>query len=206
MADTIEYGVKLTGDGSVLVGSMRVTREESDKLKQSLKQTGDAVEKVGQQSSVAAEFMKGFAGAFTIAAIAQWTDATVHAAATLVDLSQITGSSIENLSRLSNVAIVSGQGTDKLRTGIERLNYALTNQDEASTRAQKSLAALGITSKDPAEALQQLADKLDTYADGNKKATLVQDILGKGMQELIPLLKELATSGDVGRIRRSSMS
>lgn len=189
---SLEFGIRLTADGSAMVGTVKIAKGALDDLKGSAAGAGNAVEKLGAQGSVAGDFLRGLAGAVSVAAITAWANSVVAAAAQLKDLSTITGSTVEDLSRLSNIAIISGQGTDLLKLGLERLSYSMNSADLEATRAQKALTELGITAKDPARAMQELADKLSKYADGTAKAAIVQDIMGRGAQNLLPLLAKMA--------------
>jgi hypothetical protein len=98
----------------------------------------------------------------------------------LKNLSDETGSSVESLSRLANVAIYSGAGFDVLRTNIDRLAAGMAGAEELNTQTAHALQALGVSARDPATALQEVADKLNTYADGANKAAIARDLFGKG--------------------------
>jgi hypothetical protein len=190
MANDLVFGIRLTADGSAMVGTVKVAKQEIDGLGNSAKAAGGSVGLLEQGFAKLAPY-------FTVGAIAAWANSLTHAAAELKDLATITGSPIESLSRLSNIAIVSGQGTDLLRLGLERLSYTMNSADLEATRGQKALQQFGISAKDPAAAMQELANKLALYADGTSKAALVQDVMGRGAQNLLPLLAKMAEAHDI---------
>lgn len=113
-------------------------------------------------------------------------------ASALDDLSDATGSSVELLSQVANQAYISGVSIEQLSPMFQRLSMALSGIDDESKEAGKALAALGIASRDPASAFKELALRLDEYRDGAEKAALVQSILGRGAQQYLPLLKDMA--------------
>lgn len=192
MANDLVFGIRLTADGSAMVGQVRVAKAELDGLKGSATGAGAAVTQLGAASSTAGSLLGALTSVLSVGAVTAWAHSIVSAAADLNNLHVITGSSVEDLSRLSNIAIISGQGTDLLRLGLERLSYSMNSSDLEAGRAQKALQQLGISAKDPATAMQQLADKLALYADGTGKAAIVQDIMGRGAQNLLPLLAKMA--------------
>ncbi len=203
MAD-LEFGLRLTADGSAFVGSVRIAREEVEKLAASARtQVAPALREV--ESSMTATITKGVAfGTFlekafreVAHAAADWAKETVHAAAQLNDLSAATGSSVEALSQITNSFKVSGVGGDALAQALQRLSVGLSGTDEESQRSSKALNLLGVTARDPAEALKQLAQTLDQYADGANKAAIVQAALGRGAERLLPALKDLAAQHDL---------
>ena len=69
--------------------------------------------------------------------------------------------------------------------------------DEESSRAGKALAAIGVQSRDPAQALTEIAQKFATYEDGANKAALAVAIFGKSGAQLLPILKDIAENVDI---------
>jgi hypothetical protein len=114
-------------------------------------------------------------------------------------LRDATGASIENISAIDRIARERGLGFDVVEQSIIKLNKALSDTNPDSTIA-KALTAIGLSANDlrkvdPAEALRQVAVALSGYADDGNKARLVQDLFKRSIQEVAPLLTELARSG-----------
>ena len=61
------------------------------------------------------------------------------------------------MSRQANAAEIGGASFEQYQSVLLKVARSLNVVDQESTKAQKALAFLGITTKDPAEALQQLA-------------------------------------------------
>ena len=117
----------------------------------------------------------------------------------LNDLKDATGSSIENISALENVAKRTGTSMDTVGAALVKLNKTLSDAKPGSD-IDKALKAIGLSAKglkelDPSEALRTIAVGLSGYADDANKARLVQELFGKSVKDVAPLLKDLAESG-----------
>ncbi len=115
------------------------------------------------------------------------------------DLSDATGSSIENISALDRIARATGGNFDQVSTTLLKFNQVLKDADP-DTGAGAVLKALNLDIEelkrlDPAEALRQTAMALQGFADDGNKARAVQELFGKSVKEVGPLLKDLAESG-----------
>lgn len=130
--------------------------------------------------------------------ILQATKAIIGEAAALNDLSDATGSSVEALSRLNNQAKIAGTDFAAMQTALLKLSQGMANVDDESKDATRALQFLGITTKDPAEALQQIAQKLTGFQDGLGKVALATALFGKTGASLLPTLKDIAELSDVG--------
>jgi hypothetical protein len=136
-------------------------------------------------------------GLGAVAMFTNWAKETVGAAAALDDLADATGSSVDNLSKLANIAQVSGASFDTIDGAIKKLAVGMAGVDEESSRAGKALAAIGVQSRDPAQALTEIAQKFATYEDGANKAALAVAIFGKSGASLLPVLKDIAENVDI---------
>lgn len=134
----------------------------------------------------------GIGAAFSFAQAGDFVKETIAAASALDDLSDSTGSSVEELSRLKNVIAISGGSFDDLQTLVLKVGKGIAGIDDEAGKAAKALAFLGVSSKDPATAVQELAEKLDKYADGPGKIALMMDIAGKEGGKYLAVLKDVA--------------
>jgi len=115
----------------------------------------------------------------------------------LLDLSDSTGSSVESLSRLSNIVKVGGGSFEEIQRAIEKLAPALAGTEEATSATAAALKFLNVESKDPAKALEEIAIKLNKFADGAQKAALMRDLFGKMGVGFSAAMKDIATKGDI---------
>lgn len=117
------------------------------------------------------------------------------------DLSEATGASIENISRLENVARNAGGGIDDFSKLLIKFNSALKDA-ERTKELGAAFKAIGLDVEalrrlDPAEALYEVAFAFNKYRDDGNKARLMQELFGKSIKEAGPFLKELVEQGRV---------
>ena len=116
----------------------------------------------------------------------------------LNDLADSTGASVKELSALRNQAYIAGTDIGTLQTALNKLSAGMAGTDEETTKAKDALKALGITTRDPAQAFQEIAQKLSTYEDGVNKVGIAVALFGKSGASLLPILKDIAELQDVG--------
>jgi hypothetical protein len=138
---------------------------------------------------------------FSIGAITAWGKSVVEATEHLKNLSVQTGSSVEELSRLSNIAKISGGSFETFETMIDRLAAGIGGTEEKTSRIGEALKLLGVNARDPATALQDVAIKLNTYADGANKAALAKAIFNRGGVEFLSVLKAIGEQSGIAATR-----
>ena len=141
----------------------------------------------------------GLAGSLTVGAFVGLIKGATDAIDRLNDLKDATGASIENISALERVARRTGANFDTVASSLVKFNLALSNSKPGSD-AELAITALGLSvaelkAQDPALALQTTAKALATFADDGNKARITQELFGKSLREVAPLLKDLAESG-----------
>lgn len=119
----------------------------------------------------------------------------------LNDASDATGASIENLSAIEDIAVRTGTSMDAATGMIVKFNQGLKGMDDDGKTA-KIIERLGLNiddlrKMDPAEALMEVAKALAQWADDGDKARVVQELFGKSVREVAPLLKDLAEKGEL---------
>jgi hypothetical protein len=119
----------------------------------------------------------------------------------LNDLSDATGASVENLSALEDIAVRTGTSMATVGDAIIKMNKALSDAKPGSDQAA-AFDALGLSIKelkalDPVLAFQKLAIALQGYANDGNKARLVQELFGKSLKDVAPLLKDAAEAGEL---------
>lgn len=124
--------------------------------------------------------------------------AIIGEASALNDLSEATGSSVEALSRLNNQAKISGADFSTIEDAVLRLSSGMAGVETKGSKVNETLTLLGIASRDPAQALQEVALKLATYADGTNKVGLAQRLFGDSGRAFLKTLQDIADLQDVG--------
>ena len=177
-------------------------------LQQGMDKAGRLAEKQSQQIESSFNGMKtaaagvgaALAASLSVAGIVTFVRATIDGVDRLNDLADATGASIENLSALEDIAVRTGTSMDTVGDAVVKLNKFLGEAGKPGGEAANALKAIGLNAAelkrlDPAEALRQVAVALSGYADDGNKARLVQELFGKSIQEVAPLLKDLAAAG-----------
>lgn len=163
------------------------------------KQAAQIEARYARMSALASSVGAALGGAISIAGITQFLRSTIDGVDALNDLSDATGASIENISALEDIAARTGTTMDTVGSALVKLNKVLAEADPNSPMA-RALQAIGLNATelrklDPAEALRRTAVALAGYADDGAKARLVQELFGKSIREVAPLLKDLAEAG-----------
>ena len=167
--------------------------------------TEQAMSKMQKSSSAATEALKGLAAGaaagFSMGTLVGIVDRSTDALAKLDDMAQKTGSSVENLSKLSKVASAYGANFDEVDAAMTKLAKGMNAVDEEGSKVKAGLDALGISTKDlkiqdPSETFVLIARKLQEYKDGAGKAALMTDVLGKSGANLLPYMNDVAESLD----------
>jgi hypothetical protein len=148
---------------------------------------------VGAVNGLARKAAGLVAGVLTAKAIIDVGRAALDSADRLAKLSQITGMSVEDLSRLGYAAAQSGSDGEALATAMR---YLARNTDEAAAggeSARNAFRAVGVTmddlrSKSPQEILLQIANAFASGSVKGSKAAVAMQLFGRAGAELVPLL------------------
>ena len=156
---------------------------------------------LGSVQSVASKVggVLGIMGGISAGAFASMVKGSIDSVDALNDIKDATGASIENISALEDVAARTGTEMGTVTTALVKLNGVLKDADPGS-KQEAALNAIGLSAKelkdlDPAEALLKTATALQGFADDGNKARIVQELFGKSLKEVAPLLKDLAEQG-----------
>lgn len=125
---------------------------------------------------------------------------SINGLAALDDLSQKTGSSVENLSRMQKVAKQFGGDFAQVDVALSKLAKGMASVDSETNKAHHALAALNLTdfskTHDASEVMVEVAKRLQGYRDGAGKAALATDLFGKSGADLLPYLNDMAENID----------
>ena len=144
--------------------------------------------KAGQLSTSFAALGAGVASLAAFGGVASSIKSAIDAGDQLNKLSQKVGISVEALSELKFAAELSDVSIEQFQVGMKGLNDTLTKANDVTSKEAQLLKALGVSAKDPASALRQVADAFAALPDGATKSTLAIELFGKAGMNLIPLL------------------
>ena len=158
--------------------------------------------KISAAAGMAARTLATLGVGLSVGAIAAMVTSINRSVDAFNDLKDATGASIENISALESVARRTGGNFGTVETALIKFNMALGQTQKAGSDAEKVLNAIGLDaaklrSMDPAQAFQLVAVALKEFADDGNKARAVQELFGKSLKEVAPLLKDLAEAGEL---------
>lgn len=177
------------------------------KFEQGMDRAGRLLEKLGSSATTAGGRVgEIFAGNLLADAAGQalqrlvtFFPQVIDGVLAIKDLAEATGSSVEMISALDDVARRSGDSLQVVEGVIIKFNAALKEADGKNGISQ-ALQALGLNAKelrdiDPAEALQKTAQALSGFADDGNRARLTAELFGKGVKDASTFLRDLAEAG-----------
>lgn len=181
--------------GSITVDLLARTGSFSTDLDRAAKTAQKRAKEIDKAVSEAGARVGATLGAAGIAAV-YFGKQLIDGLDALNDVADATGASIENISALESVAMRTGSSMDTVTGTLVKFNNVLKEVD-GKNAASQALKALGLDAEelkriDPAEALHRTAVALAGFADDGNKARLVQELFGKSIREVAPLLKDLA--------------
>jgi hypothetical protein len=148
-----------------------------------------------------------FAAAFSVGALADFADHAIESAASLEQLSQSAGISVESLSSLRLAFAAGNLSQDEMASSLKKLN---SNISEAAGNAESkggvAFRALGVSVtdangnlRDAGAVMADVANKFQGLADGPNKAAIAIQLFGRNGQSLIPVLNQGAAGLDTFR-------
>ncbi len=163
-----------------------------------------AMNDITRTANTAKTALAGLGVGLSAGALAYLARDIIKATAALDDMAEITGSAVEELSKLQVVAKIGGHDFGLVEDSLVRLTKGLKGTDEETKNARNALSQLGIAAKtasgqqrDAGEIMREVALKFATFQDGAAKTAFALDIFGKSGAKLLPFLKDMAEEGAV---------
>jgi len=193
----LTLAIKLTADGKGLVGEVRVSREELEKLKKTTEDgTGaskQAAEAGGRHSGVLQDIQRNArAAVLTIGAlstaIALQTKRWIDDAASMERWHQVTGKSVESLAALKYVAEQTSVSFDLLMATYQRLPKSIVEglgENSEAGRAFKALAIDPRQLKANDEGMMLIIERLRQVEDRGTRAAIAQMIFKQRGEDLL---------------------
>ncbi|WP_426196186.1 hypothetical protein [Massilia sp. DWR3-1-1] len=178
----------------------------------STKLATDAVKKLEGQAnnaksaaiSLAKGMILGAAVGMSYEAITGKIMGVISTMANLKTLSEKTGASVENLSKLAFISKQSGSDIEAVTAALAKMSKGMAGADNETKGAGLALNYLGVSAKDsagnlkdPAVMFTEIAKKLYEYEDGAGKAAIAQALFGKAGADMLPTLKMMGEQGDI---------
>ena len=146
-------------------------------------------------SSVIGSAFAGLAGALSVGAIASMVQSSIDAADSLSKLSQRTGETVENLSKLQYAGSLADVSNEQLADGFKKLANNMAEAQTGTGNAADALKAMKVEFESSpgvlrpvGEVFADISDKIASYEDGAQKTALVMAVLGRAGADFIPLM------------------
>jgi len=164
-------------------------------------QTREAFQSVQRNIGGMQNSLKGMAGplaaAFSVAAIGTFAKSVIDTADALGDLSERTGITVEELSKLGNAAALNGSSTEEFNDAIQKFQKSLAEAQKGTGSQSDAFKTLGISIrdssgnfKDTTALFYEVADAMAGTTEGATKTKVAQDLLGRSGSNLIPVLNQ----------------
>jgi hypothetical protein len=156
--------------------------------------------KLQQSASQLSSVLGGIAAGGFVGSLGAMVRSTVNLADELNKLSQRTGITVESLSAIQNAAELADVSTEEFTTGIRKLNLALVEAQDGTSKTAQIFKALGVDATKGAEvALRGISEAFNKLPDGATKAAVATEIFGRAGEKLIPLLNGGSAALDQAR-------
>ena len=183
-------------DGAV-IGALRVVLgADTASLEKGLKSSQD---NLSAFSDAVKTSMAAAAAAATAAAVAIGVSIkhAIDNADQMNKLSQSTGTTVEEFSKLKYAAELSDISTEQLGKAMTKLSKSMLEAATGGAGASNAFTAMKIavknsdgTLRDSSDVLKDIAGKFEGYRDGAAKTALATQIFSKGGAAMIPLLNQ----------------
>lgn len=170
---TVDINAQLAGIEGDLGKVSRLAEQSAAKMTSAFESAGRALRDV----------FSGIAVQQSVAAFGRLITEALDAQDALSDLSKSTAISIELLAGLKGAAITSGTDLEGVAAAVNKLSVNIGKNAE-------QFAAVGITAREPLEALKQLADVYAAIEDPQMRAAFAAEAVGKSWASLAPLLSD----------------
>jgi hypothetical protein len=116
----------------------------------------------------------------------------------LKDLSYMTGLSNQKLQEFQWTAVLSGTSFDKVTFAIGNLNIKLAEAADRSSKAYQAFYDIGVNpeGKTPEQVIDAVALALSTEEDSTKRATVANELYGRGWREVLPFMQAYLNKKD----------
>lgn len=137
-------------------------------------------------------------GALITAPLIAGAKSAASAGAALWDMSERTGMSVENLSKLAFAAQMTGTDIESLEVGVKRMQKAIVAASQGNKQAADALGELGLSAEklmglSPDEQFAMIGEGLAAIPDPTLKAATALQLFGRSGTMLLPMLEKLGT-------------
>ena len=174
--------------GSIIIDLLMRTGAFSTDVKRAEKEIRELGKTIKNYATVAVTATSAAALGF-----AYMAKQSINAMDQMDEMSQSLGLSVEQISRLGNVAKVEGFSLEEFGATMSKLTKSIAEARSGAEGAGDVFKALGLDPaafKDSEDALLQISDAMSQYNDGLEKTAISQEIFGKSGYKFIAFLNQ----------------
>lgn len=202
MASQPDVRLRLSAEGvQEVVNALKAVQDQAQKTAKNTNTATNSLvggfDKLTKGLSTMKGALAAVAGATLVVSAAGLAGRIMEDAAALAKLSQVTGDSVENLSRLKYAAEQLGMPFDEMRDAFKDFNEKVGDAVGGSGDVAESFKAMGLSVlnskgqiKSQSQLLDEIADKFATYKDGAAKSSLAIKMFGDAGIKLLPMLSQ----------------
>ncbi len=168
----ITLGIRLKADGSGLVGEVKLSRQELDKLGQSAKTAAAGADQLGNRSQALRDqfaSMRTVLVALTAGALANFFRSSLDTMDALGETADRLGFNVRSLQEYQYALQLSGVSQSQFEVGLQQLSRKVAEAAEGNESAQQSFRRLGVELVDNEGRLRPTELLLGDIADGLAK-------------------------------------
>ena len=184
--------------------STRIILSAVDNATPALQKAASSMLSLGQAATMVQGQLAAIGASISVGGFAALISSTIKAQEKLHDLSQQTGATVEALSGIAAVAKLSNTDIDQVAGGLQKLAKNMNAAATGGRDQQAVFQALGVSIKDTSgnlrdsgSVMQDVAKAMASIVSPTERVAAAQLLFGKSGAQLVPVLNDMATAGDL---------
>ena len=184
--------------------STRIILSAVDNATPALQKAASSMLSLGQAATMVQGQLAAIGASISVGGFAALISSTIQAQEKLHDLSQQTGATVEALSGIAAVAKLSNTDIDQVAGGLQKLAKNMNAAATGGRDQQAVFQALGVSIKDTSgnlrdsgSVMQDVAKAMASIVSPTERVAAAQLLFGKSGAQLVPVLNDMATAGDL---------
>jgi hypothetical protein len=193
MPDAPEVKIKITAEDTGVAAAIKQLTSQLSSLKSKEKEVADSTLNLK-------EAFQGFIEILAVEKLAEFGDEVFQSGVKIARLSQVTGVSTEALSVYAQAAKDAGGEVGDMQASIGKLSTVITQAEQGNQKAAKSLALIGLSTKDfiglnSDQKIRKVTDALGALPPGFQKTAAAAKLLGDATGATVNAMTALAGDG-----------
>jgi hypothetical protein len=193
MADAPDVKVKITAEDGGVAAAIKQLIAQLQTLKSKEKEVADSTKGLK-------EAFQGFIEILAVEKLAEFGNEVFQSGVKIARLSQVTGISTETISVYAQAVKDAGGEVGDMQASLGKLSTVITQSEQGNQKAAKSLALVGLSTKDfiglnSDQKIRKVTDALGALPPGFQKTAAASKLLGDATGATINAMTNLAGDG-----------